>query len=453
MQKVRKNVRNNPVIYRPEKTKGAWPVFLIHGRWWNRDVDEREKILNVAGGEKGVDKADHISPPLELDGLAKKEVEEEVIKDVRLDKKEIKDLRSEIEEEEKEIEEEKEDDEEEEEKEEDEDVYKDLLLHLEVSTWIKDETGETVHWIQVMHVPLSTNSKRLEFDLCPISLDEEALKEVLEEEARAEKERSEWEEEMKKEQAHDELFSAPHEIGHVVRSKRRVVLKDISNNPFYGSNIEVVNGVKAQGRRVRKEEVDVVDVKGLRRVVVVQRVRDMVKVVADRCIEKVLELDGLAKKEVEEEVIKDVRLDKKEIEDLRSEIEEEEKEIEEEKEDDEEEEEKEDQVEEEEKEEDEDDVYKDLLLHPEVSSWIKDETGETVHGIQVMHVPLSTNSKRVEFDLCPICVKPWTLDDKTHQIRSCCSILNNFLSSTSHNTLFHEPSSYMKKTVSFANRT
>ncbi|GJT14882.1 hypothetical protein Tco_0873588, partial [Tanacetum coccineum] len=41
------------------------------------------------------------------------------------------------------------------------------------------------------------------------------------------------------------------------------------------------------GRRVRKEEVDVVDVKGLRRVVVVQRVRDMVKVVADRCIEKV----------------------------------------------------------------------------------------------------------------------------------------------------------------------
>ncbi|GKF48710.1 hypothetical protein Tco_0141961, partial [Tanacetum coccineum] len=79
---------------------------------------------------------------------------------------------------------------------------------------------------------------------------------------------------------------------------------------------------------------------------------------------KVLELDGLAKKEVEEEVIKDVRLDKKEIEDLRSEIEEEEKEIEEEKEDDEEEEEKEDQVEEEEKEEDED-VYKDLLLHPE----------------------------------------------------------------------------------------
>ncbi|GJT31052.1 zinc finger, RING/FYVE/PHD-type containing protein [Tanacetum coccineum] len=131
-------------------------------------------------------------------------------------------------------------------------------------------------------------------------------------------------------------------------------------------------------------------------------------------MDKVLELDGLAKKEVEEEVIKDVRLDKKEIEDLRSEIEEEEKEIEEEKEDDEEEEEK---VEEEEKEEDED-VYKDLLLHPEVSSWIKDETGETVHGIQVMHVPLSTNSKRVEFDLCPICIKPWTFDDKTHQMSS-----------------------------------
>ncbi|GKG67249.1 hypothetical protein Tco_0734089, partial [Tanacetum coccineum] len=50
---------------------------------------------------------------------------------------EIEDLRSEIEEEEKEIEEEKEDDEEEEE---DEDVYKDLLLHPEVSSWIKDET-------------------------------------------------------------------------------------------------------------------------------------------------------------------------------------------------------------------------------------------------------------------------------------------------------------------------
>ncbi|GJX53658.1 zinc finger, RING/FYVE/PHD-type containing protein [Tanacetum coccineum] len=132
-------------------------------------------------------------------------------------------------------------------------------------------------------------------------------------------------------------------------------------------------------------------------------------------MDKVLELDGLAKKEVEEEVIKDVRLDKKEIEDLRSEIEEEEKEIEEEKEDEEEEEEE--KVEEEEKEEDED-VYKDLLLHPEVSSWIKDETGETVHGIQVMHVPLSTNSKRVEFDLCPICIKPWTFDDKTHQMSS-----------------------------------
>ncbi|GJU17482.1 hypothetical protein Tco_1145448 [Tanacetum coccineum] len=43
-----------------------------------------------------------------------------------------------------------------------------------------------------------------------LALDEEALRETLEEEARAEKERErdekEWEEEMKKQQAHDELF-------------------------------------------------------------------------------------------------------------------------------------------------------------------------------------------------------------------------------------------------------
>ncbi|GJV06267.1 transposon TX1 [Tanacetum coccineum] len=37
-----------------------------------------------------------------------------------------------------------------------------------------------------------------------------------------------------------------HDIGYVVHAKRRVVLKDISKNPFYGSNIKVVNGVKAQ---------------------------------------------------------------------------------------------------------------------------------------------------------------------------------------------------------------
>ncbi|GJT14883.1 hypothetical protein Tco_0873589 [Tanacetum coccineum] len=84
-----------------------------------------------------MDKVDHISP-LELDGLAKKEAEE-VIKDVRLDQKEIEDLRSEIEEEEeKEIEEEEEEDQvEEKEKEDDEDdVYKDLLLHPELAYFV-----------------------------------------------------------------------------------------------------------------------------------------------------------------------------------------------------------------------------------------------------------------------------------------------------------------------------
>ncbi|GJX11912.1 hypothetical protein Tco_0201771 [Tanacetum coccineum] len=90
-----------------------------------------------------------------------------------------------------------------------------------------------------------TEGNLTEKELHQLALDEEALKEVLEEEAQAEKERAraekEWEEEMKKEQAHDELFRLEFE------SKRRVVLKDISNNPFYGSNIEVVNGVKAQG--------------------------------------------------------------------------------------------------------------------------------------------------------------------------------------------------------------
>ncbi|GKC82509.1 hypothetical protein Tco_1138226 [Tanacetum coccineum] len=37
-----------------------------------------------------------------------------------------------------------------------------------------------------------------------------------------------------------------HDVGHVVPAKRRVVLKDVSNIPFHGSSIKVVNGVKAQ---------------------------------------------------------------------------------------------------------------------------------------------------------------------------------------------------------------
>ncbi|GKB68391.1 hypothetical protein Tco_0929803, partial [Tanacetum coccineum] len=35
------------------------------------------------------------------------------------------------------------------------------------------------------------------------------------------------------------------DVGPAVEAKRRVVLKDISNNPFNGSGIKVVNGVKA----------------------------------------------------------------------------------------------------------------------------------------------------------------------------------------------------------------
>ncbi|GKD85395.1 hypothetical protein Tco_1356549 [Tanacetum coccineum] len=49
-----------------------------------------------------------------------------------------------------------------------------------------------------------------ENELHQLALDEEALRKVLEEEAQAEKERArakkEWEEEMKKEEAHNELF-------------------------------------------------------------------------------------------------------------------------------------------------------------------------------------------------------------------------------------------------------
>ncbi|GKF17301.1 hypothetical protein Tco_0062219 [Tanacetum coccineum] len=47
-------------------------------------------------------------------------------------------------------------------------------------------------------------------ELHQLALDEEALREVLEEETQAKKERAraekEWEEEMKKEEAHNELF-------------------------------------------------------------------------------------------------------------------------------------------------------------------------------------------------------------------------------------------------------
>ncbi|PWA65504.1 Apple-like protein [Artemisia annua] len=63
----------------------------------------------------------------------------------------------------------------------------------------------------------------------------------------------------------------------------------------------------------------------------------------------------------------------------------------------------------------EDDVYKDLLLHPEVTSWFDDDTGETDHGIQVINVRLSTDCKRHAFNLCPFCLDPWTLD-KIHQM-------------------------------------
>ncbi|GJU18340.1 hypothetical protein Tco_1146306 [Tanacetum coccineum] len=55
-----------------------------------------------------------------------------------------------------------------------------------------------------------TEGTLIEKELHQLALDEEALRKVLEEEALAEKERAraekEWEEEMKKEEAHNELF-------------------------------------------------------------------------------------------------------------------------------------------------------------------------------------------------------------------------------------------------------
>ncbi|GJY90763.1 zinc finger, RING/FYVE/PHD-type containing protein [Tanacetum coccineum] len=128
-------------------------------------------------------------------------------------------------------------------------------------------------------------------------------------------------------------------------------------------------------------------------------------------VEEVIEDVGLDQKE-EEEAIEDVGLDQEveeDIEDLRFEIEEdiEEDLVQEE-------------GEEEEKDDDED-RYKDFMLYPQVTSF-KHDTGESVHGIQVTDLPLSTDHKRYEFDLCPICLKPWTLD-KIHQMRYLSSTL------------------------------
>ncbi|GJW33446.1 zinc finger, RING/FYVE/PHD-type containing protein [Tanacetum coccineum] len=117
-------------------------------------------------------------------------------------------------------------------------------------------------------------------------------------------------------------------------------------------------------------------------------------------MDKVDHVSPLVELEVEE-VIEDVGLDQEaeeDIEDLRFEIEED---IEED-------------LVQEEGEEEEKDSYKDFMLYPQVTSF-KHDTGESVHGIQVTDLPLSTDHKRYEFDLCPICLKPWTLD-KIHQM-------------------------------------
>ncbi|PWA37520.1 zinc finger, RING/FYVE/PHD-type [Artemisia annua] len=50
-----------------------------------------------------------------------------------------------------------------------------------------------------------------------------------------------------------------------------------------------------------------------------------------------------------------------------------------------------------------------------VTSWFNPVAGKTYHEIQTMDVLRSTDCKRYEFDLCPICLKPWTLD-KMHQM-------------------------------------
>nr|GFC89552.1 zinc finger, RING/FYVE/PHD-type [Tanacetum cinerariifolium] len=63
----------------------------------------------------------------------------------------------------------------------------------------------------------------------------------------------------------------------------------------------------------------------------------------------------------------------------------------------------------------EEDVYKDLVLHPKVTSWVDPVSGKSNHGIQVMDVT-STRHKSYELHLCPICCEPWTLD-KIHQMR------------------------------------
>nr|GEZ30456.1 zinc finger, RING/FYVE/PHD-type [Tanacetum cinerariifolium] len=66
---------------------------------------------------------------------------------------------------------------------------------------------------------------------------------------------------------------------------------------------------------------------------------------------------------------------------------------------------------------DEEDVYKVLVLHPKVTSWVDPVSGKTNHGIQVMDVTPSARHKRYELHPCPICCEPWTLD-KIHQMRN-----------------------------------
>nr|GFB75049.1 hypothetical protein [Tanacetum cinerariifolium] len=74
-------------------------------------------------------------------------------------------------------------------------------------------------------------------------------------------------------------------------------------------------------------------------------------------------------------------------------------------------------LEKEEADEKEEDVYKVLVLHPKVTSWVDPVSVKTNHGIQVMDVTPSTRHKRYELHPCPICCEPWTLD-KIHQMRN-----------------------------------
>nr|GEX39888.1 abnormal spindle-like microcephaly-associated protein homolog [Tanacetum cinerariifolium] len=123
--------------------------------------------------------------------------------------------------------------------------------------------------------------------------------------------------------------------------------------------------------------------------------------------------DGLAKNEEEEEQVQVMELDQEEEKwmDLNYETEEDIEDEEEEEEEKEKEKEKDDDVDVDE------DVYKNLVLLPRVTSWYDHVTGKTDHGIQFMNVRLSTDCKKYEFDRCPICLKPFT-HDKIHQL--CC---------------------------------